>query len=765
MLRIGMQSAQPAADMLPELPRWMAALLVARGVDTPDAAQAFLHPSREQLLPPAALPGITEAAAVLAQARAEKTAVAVYGDYDVDGVSATAIMLDALRMFGLRAAPYIPDRHQEGYGLNLAAVERLAGEYGVLLTVDCGITAVSETAAAKAAGMRVIITDHHQPGEKLPQADALVSPLLGGYPFPYLCGAGVAWKLALALVGERAESLMELAALATVADMVPLLGENRTLVALGLEGLSATRRAGLRALMEVAGIEGSVCSEQAAFQLAPRLNACGRMESAMTALRLLQAENAEEARALALRADGLNQARKNAENAVIDAAEEQARAMDLTARHGLVVSGAGWNSGVVGLAAGRLAEKYAYPTVALAVEGEQAVGSARSAGDVDLYRALSECADLFLRFGGHRQAAGLTIATANIPAFAERFSRAVAAQTGGKPIVPVLPCDGEMTLAEVTEETIALLSRLEPFGMGNPAPRFLCRGAEALSLRPVGTDGKHLRCLFQQDGALREGIFFGGGAQAWPPSGRYRMLMTPTLNTFRGKSTAQCRLFAMEVMPETLPRSDDDAALALLRETLGKPDAAAAPAAEVDALMRAGRGTLLICRCLETALEMRARYPEAEFFFRRAEDPRANNGVLLDGAAREACESYRHVVLCDGDLGETSAGAALTAMPVSLPMRALLSRMRLDKERLRAAYVALRAGGHRDVRAVAEAMRVSLPQAVFALITLSQIGLISVRPAPFSASLLPLRRCDPSESPFYRLAWELKEEDHGIYGL
>lgn len=748
----------PSAPVFPGLPAWLCRLLAARGVETPAQAEAFLHPGWEQLLPPEALPGVAEAAALIRAARDAGQRAVVYGDYDVDGVCASAILAQALRRMGMDTTVYIPDRHEEGYGLNRAAVEKLAGEAALLITVDCGIASVDEVAAAKAAGMQVIVTDHHRPGPALPAADAIVSPLLGGYPFPYLCGAGVAWKLSLALIGPEARDAMDLAALATVADLVSLTGENRAIVALGLPCIQQTRRPGLRALMAEAGMQGKVTSEQVAFQLAPRINACGRLASARIALELLETEDAARARELAAQAQALNQSRKAQEQQVIDAAENQVQQMDLVAIRAIVVCGEGWNSGVVGLAAGRIAEKYAYPTVALSRDGDVCVGSARSAGDVDIYEALGQCQDLFVRFGGHKQAAGLTIPAENVDAFRQRLSQAVGAQTGGR--VPSAPiwCDGELALADVTEETVELLSLLEPFGMGNPAPRFLCDSVEALALRPVGQGGKHLKCTFRQNDAMRDGIFFGGGEQALAPGGAYRMAMTPMLNEFRGKVTAQCQLYALELQPETLPPDPEADALAWLGERM-EPEAAEPLAADaLDALMAGQQGTLLVCRCHETAMRMRSRYPEAAFFLGRAADPRAFHGILLRGCASGACASYRHVVLCDGDFFDAGAwqhacpGATVHALARTAAAKELMARMALDVAALRDCYRLLRSATPRSLEDFAYDQGITPSQGAFALTVLRQIALIDCTLSPFSVSLLPMQKRGPEESLLYQAA-------------
>lgn len=772
MLKIRLASLKEEVPALPGLPSWMPGLLSARGVNTEADARRFLHPAMDQLLPPLKLHQMKEARDLLFKAREQGKKAAIYGDYDVDGVCASAILWEALGMLGMERMIYIPDRHREGYGLNTPAVETLAQTCQVLITVDCGITSVSEVGRAQELGMDVIVTDHHRHGEELPPASAVVSPLLGNYPFPFICGAGVAWKLALALVGNQAMPLLEIAALATVADMVPLTGENRVIAALGLEKLKDTRRPGLRAVMERAGIHGGVSSEQVAFQIAPRMNACGRMESARTAQDMLLTRDSVQAEELALKMERLNQERKNQEAFVLEDALDQVKGMNLVDQKAIVVQGEGWNSGVVGLAAGKVAEKYAYPTVALAQEGDLCVGSARSAGEIDIYQALSQCAGLFERFGGHKQAAGLTIRAENVPAFREALSRAVSEQTGGRPVIPQVLCDGEMRLSDVTVETVKWLNMLEPFGMGNPAPRFLVRDALPLSFRRVGAEGRHLKCTFQQGEVLRDGIFFGGGDWADRETGCLALAISPEVNEFRGKVSAECRLYAMELLPEYLAEDREKEALFLLREARRTEDTLPEITEEaVDGLMESSQGTLLVCRCLKTALRLREKYPEADFCLEKADDPRAFSAILLYGRAENVHPAYRRVIFCDGDTGEAAAwrealpGAELKALPRTRESMETLARAFVDRDNLRRCYVALKSELPMNLAAFARKAALTEAQALFALQVLEEIDLVSLSLKPFRAELLPVQKRGPEESILFRLAEKAKEEAYGVHGV
>lgn len=744
-------------------PVWMARLLQARGIQTREEAEAFLHPCRKQILPPLLLNDMAVARDLLLHAISGRRRIVIYGDYDCDGVCACAILLDVLQQLGANADCYIPDRETEGYGLNMQAAEKLAGQYDVMVTVDCGITSVQEVALAKDRGMTVIVTDHHTPGDVLPVADAVVSPLVGDYPFPGLCGAGVAWKLALSLDAEKAEPLMELAALATVADMVPLLQENRALVKLGLEQMGKTTRPGLRALMAVAGVEKGPDAQQVAFQLAPRINACGRMESARIALDMLCEKDIRKAMELAQQAQELNERRKTLESSVVEEAQAQVAGMDLQEYHAIVVCGDDWNKGVVGLAAGKLAEQWGYPAVALARDGENYVGSARSASGVDIYGALKTCEDLFLRFGGHRQAAGMTLPAEKYEEFRHRLSDAVKFQLQGMAPRKQYICDSEMDFADITVENVEKLNLLEPYGMGNPSPVFAARQAKALNLRAVGAEGKHLQCEFLQGDQQRKGIFFGGGH--WQgKDGVYALVFQLSLNVFRENTTAQMQLKYMA--PEMDCLQQDTAREALALASAGhtvQPAEESVSEEEMDALLQGSQGTLLVCRCLETALNMHRRYPRAVFAAGQADDPRAYHTILLYGMPRKACAPFRHVVLCDGELYEKAAwqqacpSAKVHVCRESAAVKRLAGAMKLGKDELRACYRALMRQVPRDMISFAEMAGVTLAQGAFALSVLGEMELIEFDAEPFRVRMLPMQKRDPEESALYQLIHRVLE--------
>ncbi|MEX0842796.1 MAG: single-stranded-DNA-specific exonuclease RecJ, partial [Gemmatimonadota bacterium] len=429
--------------------------------------------------------------------------ILVHGDYDVDGLCSTALLTLWLRRLGGRVTPFVPHRTRDGYDLGPAGVEaaRRAGA-GLIVTCDSGISAHDAVRSAGMSGIDVVVTDHHTPGSELPPAVAVVNPSRSDcdYPDASLAGAGVAFKLCQLLAGMRGlpeEELLpylDLVALATVADLVPLRGENRVLVRYGLRALSETRRPGLLALMEVTGkTPASMDAGSVGFVLGPRLNAAGRIGDPMDALRLLITDDRVEAQALARVLEEANRERREEDSRTLEEALGRLRTTYDPARDlGVVVEGQGWHPGVVGIVASRVVERLHRPAVLIAVDGESARGSARSVPGVNLYDAVRECAPHLTRFGGHRQAAGMDLATGDIPAFRVAFNKAVTSQLGGEVPGPVLRVDGPLPLEEATEDLRHFLEYLGPFGIGNPRPTFVAGGARVSGGgRIVG--GRHLK--------------------------------------------------------------------------------------------------------------------------------------------------------------------------------------------------------------------------------------------------------------------------------
>lgn len=527
------------------VPQQLLCLLLDRGIDTPEKIDKYLHPKMEDLHDPMLMQDMDKAVAAVRDAVKKGEEIVVFGDYDVDGVTATAILLTYLRKQGAKVSFYIPDRHGEGYGLNIAAIEQIAAHAKLLITVDCGITCPDEVARAIELGMRVIVTDHHQLGPKLPECSAVLNPLLGNYPFRRLCGAGVAFKLVQALGGMEAISpLWELAALATIADIVPLLDENRVIVSFGLKAMAQSQRPGLIALMEVSSVDPrNVSASDVAFRMAPRINAGGRLALASRGVELLTTRRLDTAREIAAQLDQDNTKRREIEMEIFAQADEKTRSeIDFLSDRAIVVCGEGWNPGVIGLAASRLVEKYKWPAILLAQDGDVCVGSARSIPGVDIHSAMSACRDLFVRFGGHAQAAGLTIEKKNVEAFKRRLTQAILDQSEPEAFIPTEEYDLELEISDMTEELVKAFDSMQPTGFGNPAPVFCVRGVHTTDIRAIGKEGAHLRMRLSGSGEMRSAIGFRMGDRVRTMPEVIEAVVGLSINEWQDRSSVQCEL-------------------------------------------------------------------------------------------------------------------------------------------------------------------------------------------------------------------------------
>jgi single-stranded-DNA-specific exonuclease len=488
-----------------------ARLLVQRGFGDADAARRFLKPSRHDLHDPRLLPDMDVAVERLRRAVRDGETVFVHGDYDVDGQSATTIMTRVLRHLGGNAVAFVPHRLRDGYDLSSVGVAAAAAAGAkVILTLDCGTTAVEAVAEARALGMDVIVVDHHLPGAERPDVLALVNPRRpeSSYPFPELCGAGLAWKLGLALLGSMGKGdsyawhLLDLAALATVADLVPLTGENRVIVKLGLRVMKATRWPGLAALIEAAGLGGkTIRAGQVAFTLGPRINAVGRVGDANDGLRLLLSDDVAEAAKLAAQLERQNAERQALDQKTLDEAlEALERDYDPASDVGVVLAREGWHPGVIGIVASRVVERLARPVFMIAMDGETGKGSGRSVSRVDLHRALAQCAGFLEKWGGHKMAAGLTVHADQLEDFKIAFNEACRDQVLPEDLVLTQRVDAVLKLAELSGEFERLLRALEPTGMGNPGPVFGLEDVQLTGPRPIGE--RHIRFVLS-DGQAR----------------------------------------------------------------------------------------------------------------------------------------------------------------------------------------------------------------------------------------------------------------------
>lgn len=529
----------------------LAGLLWNRGLDTVQDMDTFLCPGLRHLMPPDRIPGLTEAAQAVTRTLVAGGRLTVWGDYDVDGVTATALLVDFLGRRGFSAGHYIPARLEEGYGLSVPGLEKLA-EAGtdMVLTVDCGISAVAEAERARELGLSLVITDHHLTGPELPRAEAVANPKLSDGPGRDLAGVGVAFFLAAALnrmlPGDPIDirQFLDLAALGTLADVVSLTGQNRVLVKNGLLLLAEAARPGIFALKEAAGYypKAPLEASQVTFGLAPRINAAGRLGRADEALSLLLAPDLETARPLARALDELNAKRRREEDAISTEALEQAQVQ--AGQAAMVLAAPHWHQGVIGIVASRVVDAHYRPTLIITSDNGRLKGSGRSIPEVDLHAALASCQELLLGFGGHHQAAGLSLAPENLDALRDAFRRAVADQLGPSSPSPTLKLDGELSFTEVHHELLKELDLLSPFGCGNPEPVFSSIPLDVKARRVFGAN--HVLLEVRDPDAkvtLRAKAWRMAGEIGPEVTGRkIRLAFTPRLDTYNGLASVELRV-------------------------------------------------------------------------------------------------------------------------------------------------------------------------------------------------------------------------------
>ena len=757
-------------------------LLMQRGIASAQEAEAFLHPCADQLHDPFLLNDMASAAQRIRRAMDGGERICIWGDYDVDGVCASAILYDYFESRGAQAEVYLPSRHSEGYGLNEAGLREIALRADLLVTVDCGIASHDLIDLAKALGLSCIVTDHHRPGEVLPECP-VVNPLLGSYPFPWLCGAGVAFKLVHALGGlEEAMARIDLAAIATVADVVSLTGENRAIVHLGLERINARPRPGVAALMERARVEaGEVKSETIAFRLAPRLNAGGRLGSARRSFELLTQRDAFLAVAQADELEQENARRQSIEREIRAQAERQLEGFDFSAHRIILARGEGWNSGVIGLTASHLKEKYHYPVIVLSETDGELVGSCRSIEGVDIYKTLSSAADLLERFGGHSQAAGLTVKAENFDALQARLDQYLFENIPADTWTPAAAYDIEASLNEFSEAFVRAMGALEPTGCGNPEPVFRT-GVQLIESRAIGAQGAHLRLICAENGVRRTGIYFGAGEMAGHLGGGAEVLFTPQLNSWNGRTEVQLRLSALR---ETDYSARIDAIMAeegaLQRKFLtelfynkgyNSIDADRISVRGLKTLLADSiQGTWIICAGAEAARRLL-----------RALEPCALDLAL--GRLPEDARCFNSVMVCPEALEEFPPGLrrlvfagipAIDAGPervqrLTLEMESPLAGALPDVDEMREVYRAARSFARRPAHApnlealaqlLAEEAHISATRCLVSLLALADMRLVELRGKPFGLVLPPMRKTDPDSSAVWRRIQTLKREIEG----
>jgi single-stranded-DNA-specific exonuclease len=552
------------------VPELVAQLLYNRGVSDFESAQRFLQPTLNDLIEPDQLPGMAQAVKRIQQALADEEKIVLYGDYDVDGITGVAILWHCLKMYGVEVEYYVPHRIEEGYGLNEEAIRQLARQRAkLIITVDCGITAQASAALAAEMGVDLIITDHHKLEGELPLATAIVHPDLpdSKYPNKNLCGAAVAFKLAWALAQEFSGakkvtpefrefllSATALAALGTIADVVPLTGENRTLAHFGLQGLAASKETGIRALIEAAGLTGArLDSFDIGFKLAPRLNAAGRMGHARLAAELFTRSSESRAREIAAYLESQNRQRQKVEKEITAQAIEQVKSlgMDQDDWRGIVVADEGWHGGVIGIVASRIVDRYRKPTIVISIQQDKAMGSGRSVPGFDICRALEECVVHLAGFGGHTMAAGLNLEPARIEDFRRAFNEYACRHLREEDTQSSIDIDAEVTLEQLNYQTVKMIEQMGPFGAGNPKVHLLARNLHLVCPpRRMGQKGEHLQLTVaakddssphMRPGAMFRAVAFGKAR--WEKklldAQSFDLVFQPVLNHFNGNTTVE----------------------------------------------------------------------------------------------------------------------------------------------------------------------------------------------------------------------------------
>ncbi len=762
------QRGVPVSEPMEGLSLPMTQLLRNRGIDTPEKAQSFLHPSLSQLHDPFLMQDMDKAVELIRKAVQDGTGIQIYGDYDADGVTSTSIMLYIFEKLGVRADFRIPSRHSEGYGLNVQAVQEIAQNHGLLVTVDCGITNHEEIRCAKELGMTVIVTDHHQLPESPVPADAILNPLCGSYPFRRLCGAGVALKVCQALLGmEGVMDCLDLAALGTVADLVPLIDENRVIVHYGMEKMGEKKRPGLRAMIEQAQCTYPITSTQIAFRLGPRINAGGRLEDADQCVHLLTGKDPAEVEAIAAHLEENNRRRQSMQSEISSRAIEQIREKtDFYDDRCIVVMGENWNTGVIGLAAGKICEQYHFPTIVLSRMDEKAVGSCRSVPGVNIHAMLSKCSDLFERFGGHEQAAGLTMRPDLVGELRRRLNLLIRENCEAEALIPEAEYDMPLELSEVSLKLVDELACMEPTGFGNPPPVFLCRDCHVQTATAVGKDGAHLKLSLLRHDTLMDGIAFQMGAKASQHLDRIDVIFEPQKNEFRGKISPQVQVTALRSAQGTAAVPADTMIFpSLLQElkTLSSNESTI-PESEEEIqtiprtrVVRRERGTLLIGHSAAQAAVLAAEM-ELDVQIGRVPDPRGFNTLLLAPDLSALEDVWQQIVLIDGDVLPGEADRIRKMCPRAeirclkgSAFREELGALEMSTDLLREVYkkTALSIGPI-DARQVMQELGITASQLMLALEAFAEVGLIRFTLHPLKVQRMAGVKASPDDSPVLR---------------
>jgi len=535
-------------------PPLLAQLLYNRGVREPSQLEPFLTADKRLSCDPFQLPDMQLAIARIYRALLSGENIAIYGDFDADGITGTALLVKGLSSLGGKVTPYIPHRLTEGYGLKTTALEKLRQQgVSLVISVDCGITALAEVKRAKRFKLDIVITDHHTPLAEIPAAVAIVNPRRAdsSYPFSELTGAGVAIKLLQALfesLGKQgqADEMLDLVAVGTIADMAPLSGENRYWVKQGLKLINTNPRLGIREIITQAGLTiGSLDAESISWIIAPRLNAAGRLAHAMTSYKLLMTDSPPEARGLAIWLEQKNEERQRLTSKALNKARAQVAAEGISPL--LIASDRDYPVGIAGLVAGRLAEEFYRPSIVIRTGEFTSSGSCRSIPEFNIILALNQCRSLLSQFGGHSQAAGFILPTKNLPRLKQHLGELVTAHLSGVDLRPQLDIDAEAKLPELSGNTFNLIQQLAPFGRGNPAPVFLTRGAEVIDCQTMGGNGEHLRFRLRQGGVIWDGVGFRMGSARAEVSPNLDIVYNMEIDRWRGEE--RLRLNILDFAP------------------------------------------------------------------------------------------------------------------------------------------------------------------------------------------------------------------------
>ncbi|MGI6706947.1 MAG: single-stranded-DNA-specific exonuclease RecJ [Clostridia bacterium] len=722
----------------------VAEILFYRGIDTPEKALEFLNPSLEMLHDPYSLKDMDKAVERINKAIQENELITIYGDYDVDGVTSTSILLLCLRQLGARVDFYIPSRHDEGYGLNTAAIKGIA-EKGtrLIITVDCGIAALEEIDYASSLGIDVIVTDHHQCGVVLPKAIAVINPKRRdqAYPFRYLAGVGVAAKLIQAMGGiESVAEYLDLIAIGTVADVVPLVGENRVFVKFGLSAINQKKRIGISQLVQIAGYDKKeIDAGEIAFGLGPRINAGGRIGHSKHSVILLTTEDVSLARQIAESLNRENEERQRIENEILNQSLNLIdTSIDFQKDKAIILAHEGWHHGVVGIVASRLVERFHRPTILICQDGNQGVGSGRSIPGINLYEALLQSKDLFHKFGGHEQAVGLSIPIDHVQELKERMNQYLSSAYSPRAFVPSIAYDKDLFLEDIHHSLVEDISQLKPFGMGNPSPVFRIPDVCLQWPRKVGKTGAHLKVSVRSETRLMDGIGYKLSYLQDQITNKthYDLIISPEINEWNGVQNLQCNIKSIRLVQtyenllECVLRDKDKLMRAFWQQILyngvvqEKPyqnlrriqDPNRANHLVLDRLERDVQGTAILVhheegyRRLLHLLDSHDLLDWTDFYFGHPlEDPLGYNSVIV---APEAdlidFSKYRWIILWDGILcldyllyilskGKEQTLFLIHGDREAEDIRALIEDIRLDREELGKYYKLFQKHAYRSI--------------------------------------------------------------------